>query len=686
MTALVFREGHDELGAEVVLTDPDGVRRPPVRMTKHPRRAGPLRRLGAPGRRGRLDLRGPGLERPARHLAARRRAQDPRRRRRRADVHRGRLLLERVGPRRPRPRTLTGRARRRRDQGARATPPRPVAGPPRRLQSAELRRSSPPTRCATCSASRAPTRSSPTGARSSAAGTSSSRARRARPSTRRPARSLAAPSAPPPKRLDAVAAMGFDVIYLPPIHPIGEVNRKGRNNTLTPAPDDVGSPWAIGSKEGGHDAIHPDLGTFEDFDAFVARARELGLEVALDFALQAAPDHPWVTSTRSGSPPAPTAPSPTPRTRRRSTRTSTRSTSTTTPTASTGRSLRVAPALDGARRPDLPRRQPAHQAGRVLGVAARPRSARTDPDVLFLSEAFTRPADDARARRGRLPPELHVLHLAQRQVRAREYLTRSRTSPATDAAELLRQHPRHPARATSSTAARRRSRSAPRSRPSARPSWGVYAGYELFEHVAVKPGSEEYLDSEKYQIRIRDWDAADGGGPHARAVPHQAQRDPPRAPRAPAAAQHRDPLQRRRAVLVFTKRHAPTGRRGHRHRGRQHRPARHPRDHGPPRPAGARPGLGRHVRGPRRDHRPGLAAGVQHNYVRLDPGLRARPRAHRRRHRDGEIPKLDPGPTGRIAEPRGHRQPDWFKTAVFYEVLVRSFSDSNGDGVGDFGA
>jgi starch synthase (maltosyl-transferring) len=96
------------------------------------------------------------------------------------------------------------------------------------------------------------------------------------------------------ERLPAVAAMGFDVVYLPPIHPIGTTNRKGPNNTLTPGPDDVGSPWAIGSAEGGHDAIHPDLGTFEDFDAFVARANELGLEVALDYALQASPDHPWI--------------------------------------------------------------------------------------------------------------------------------------------------------------------------------------------------------------------------------------------------------------------------------------------------------------------------------------------------------------------------------------------------------
>ena len=98
------------------------------------------------------------------------------------------------------------------------------------------------------------------------------------------------------ERLPAVKAMQFDVVYLPPIHPIGRINRKGPNNTLTPGPDDPGSPWAIGAAEGGHDAIHPDLGTIEDFDAFVARTRDLGMEVALDLAIQAAPDHPWVES------------------------------------------------------------------------------------------------------------------------------------------------------------------------------------------------------------------------------------------------------------------------------------------------------------------------------------------------------------------------------------------------------
>ena len=96
-------------------------------------------------------------------------------------------------------------------------------------------------------------------------------------------------------RLEAIAGMGFDVVYLPPVHPIGTTARKGPNNVLHAGPGDPGSPWAIGSPEGGHDAIHPDLGTMADFDGFVARTRELGMEVALDFALQTSPDHPWVT-------------------------------------------------------------------------------------------------------------------------------------------------------------------------------------------------------------------------------------------------------------------------------------------------------------------------------------------------------------------------------------------------------
>jgi starch synthase (maltosyl-transferring) len=95
-------------------------------------------------------------------------------------------------------------------------------------------------------------------------------------------------------RLAYAAALGFDIAYLPPIHPVGRSFRKGKNNTLAPTPDDVGSPWAIGAAEGGHKSIHPQLGTLDDFRRFVARARELGMEVALDIAFQCSPDHPYV--------------------------------------------------------------------------------------------------------------------------------------------------------------------------------------------------------------------------------------------------------------------------------------------------------------------------------------------------------------------------------------------------------
>jgi starch synthase (maltosyl-transferring) len=96
------------------------------------------------------------------------------------------------------------------------------------------------------------------------------------------------------RRLPYVRDMGFDVLYFTPIHPIGRTNRKGRNNTLTPGPDDPGSPYAIGSAEGGHDALHPELGSFEDFRRLVAAAHDHGLEIAIDFAIQCAPDHPWI--------------------------------------------------------------------------------------------------------------------------------------------------------------------------------------------------------------------------------------------------------------------------------------------------------------------------------------------------------------------------------------------------------
>ena len=190
--------------------------------------------------------------------------------------------------------------------------------------------------------------------------------------------------------------MGFDVIYLPPIHPIGEVNRKGPNNTLTPGPDDTGSPWAIGSEHGGHDAIHPDLGGFDDFDAFVARAGELGPRGgprpgaaggARPPVGQGPPrvvHHPGRRHHRLRGEPAEEVPGHLPDQLRQRLRRHLR---------------RGAPrraALDEARRADLPRRQPAHQAAGVLGAAARRDPAyrpRRDLPVRGVHAA----GDDARA-------------------------------------------------------------------------------------------------------------------------------------------------------------------------------------------------------------------------------------------------------------------------------------------------
>ena len=248
------------------------------------------------------------------------------------------------------------------------------------------------------------------------------------------------------KRLEGVAAMGFDVIYLPPIHPIGEVNRKGPNNTLNPGPEDPGSPWAIGSKHGGHDAIHPDLGTLEDFDSFVARANELGLEVAIDFALQAAPDHPWVTShpewftTRADGSIAYAENPP-------------KKYQDIYPinfdNDSTGIAREVHRVVKhwmshGVRifRVDNPHTKPVPFWEWLLKEIRR-----TDPDVLFLSEAFTKPPMMHTLGAVGLPPVLHVLHLAQRPLGDRGLPARAglRVRPP-DPAELLRQHPRHPPR------------------------------------------------------------------------------------------------------------------------------------------------------------------------------------------------------------------------------------------------
>jgi starch synthase (maltosyl-transferring) len=313
------------------------------------------------------------------------------------------------------------------------------------------------------------------------------------------------------ERLDAVAAMGFDVIYLPPIHPIGEVNRKGPNNTLTPGPDDTGSPWAIGSKDGGHDAVHPDLGTIDDFDAFVARADALGLEVALDLALQAAPDHPWVNSNPEWF--------------------TTRADGTIAyaenppkkyqdiypvnfdndPEGIYHEVLRVVChwMQHGVRifRVDNPHTKPVSFWERLLAEVQR-----IDPGVVFLSEAFTRPA--MMRGLGAIGYHQSYTYFTWRNTKTEleDYLTElshesahlMRPNLFVNTPDILHAYLQYGGPA----AFRIRAVIA----ATGSPSWGVYAGYELFEHVAVKPGSEEYLDSEKYQVRIRDWAAAEAEG------------------------------------------------------------------------------------------------------------------------------------------------------------------------------
>ncbi|MBH1933805.1 alpha-1,4-glucan--maltose-1-phosphate maltosyltransferase [Streptomyces sp. AV19] len=313
------------------------------------------------------------------------------------------------------------------------------------------------------------------------------------------------------KRLPAVAAMGFDVVYLPPVHPIGTSFRKGPNNALSAGPYDVGSPWAIGSADGGHDAIHPDLGTFEDFDHFVARARELRMEVALDFALQCSPDHPWVDKhpewfhhradgsiAYAENPP--------------------KKYQDIYPLAfdadfdglvrETLRLLRLWMG-HGVRifRVDNPHTKPVVFWEKVIADIGR-----TDPDVVFLAEAFTRPA--MMRTLGAIGFQQSYTYFTWRNTKQEltGYLTElSRESAAVmrpnlfvNTPDILHAYLQEGGRAAFEIRAVLAA--------TLSPSWGVYAGYELCENVPAHPGSEEYLDSEKYQLRPRDWESAEREG------------------------------------------------------------------------------------------------------------------------------------------------------------------------------
>ncbi|MFJ4428556.1 alpha-1,4-glucan--maltose-1-phosphate maltosyltransferase [Streptomyces bobili] len=309
------------------------------------------------------------------------------------------------------------------------------------------------------------------------------------------------------RRLPAIAAMGFDVVYLPPIHPIGTTFRKGRNNTLDPGPEDVGVPWAIGSPEGGHDAVHPDLGTIDDFAWFVQRAREQGLEIALDFALQCSPDHPWVREHPEWfhhRPDGTIAYAENPPKKYQDIYPIAFDADMDGLVAETLRVLRHWMSY-GVRifRVDNPHTKAVVFWERVIGEINR-----TDPDVIFLAEAFTRPAMMHTLAQIGFQQSYTYFTWRNSKAELTEYLTelsgeaasymRPNFFPNTpDILHAQLQHGGRPAFEARAVLAATLS-----------PSWGIYSGYELCENTPVKEGSEEYLDSEKYQLRPRDWEAA----------------------------------------------------------------------------------------------------------------------------------------------------------------------------------
>jgi starch synthase (maltosyl-transferring) len=319
------------------------------------------------------------------------------------------------------------------------------------------------------------------------------------------------------KRLGAVADMGFDVVYLPPIHPIGVTERKGPDNTLGAGPDDPGSPWAIGSPEGGHTAIAPELGTLDDFRAFCAEAADLGLEVALDYALQCSPDHPWVHdhpewfwrrpdgSVRYAENPPKKYQDIYP--------------INFWPERESDRKALWAASRDVLRywidhgirifRVDNPHTKPmafwAWLIGRIQG---------DHPDVIFLSEAFTRPKVMAKLAEVGFTQSYTYFTWRNEAWELRDYVNELAYGPGADymrpsfwtnTPDILSGPLRHGPPA----AFRLRFVLA----ATLVPSYGMYSGYELYENEPASDANEEYLHSEKYEIRRRDWGRDDSLAP-----------------------------------------------------------------------------------------------------------------------------------------------------------------------------
>jgi starch synthase (maltosyl-transferring) len=308
------------------------------------------------------------------------------------------------------------------------------------------------------------------------------------------------------EKLPYVQGMGFDVLYFTPIHPIGRVNRKGRNNSLTPAPDDPGSPYAIGSPEGGHNDLHPELGTFEDFAALVEAAHDHGLELALDFAIQCAPDHPWIkehpewfdwrpdgTIKFAENPPKKYEDIVNVHFYREA-------------LPDIWYELRDSVLFwvdKGVKlfRVDNPHTKPfPFWEWLIREVNDR------HPDVVFLAEAFTRPKVMARLAKLGYQQSYSYFTWRNTKYELTEYLTELTQGPAKDymRPNFFANTPDiNPVYLQTGGRAGFQVRLVLASTLST--LYGLYCGYELCEATPV-PGKEEYLDSEKYQIRKWDWD------------------------------------------------------------------------------------------------------------------------------------------------------------------------------------
>ena len=305
--------------------------------------------------------------------------------------------------------------------------------------------------------------------------------------------------------LDRVAKMGFDVLYLPPIHPIGMAHRKGRNNSLTATAADPGVPWAIGGVTGGHEAINPELGSMSDFEAFVAAAKKLKIEIALDFALQVSPDHPWVgahpewfTKRPDGS--IAYAENPPKKYQDIYPINFDNDYQGILDEVLKVLSFWISKGVE-IFRVDNPHTKPVGFWEDVISTINN-----RYPDVIFLAEAFTRPA--MMHALGKIGFQQSYTYFTWR-ISKSELIDYS-TEVARNTSAFFRPNfwvntpdilPRHLQSGNPAIFAQRALLAS-----TLAPSWGMYAGYELYEHLPFIEGGEEYRDSEKYEIKVRDWD------------------------------------------------------------------------------------------------------------------------------------------------------------------------------------